>query len=572
LPGPNSFNQITPFTLFEVFDNITKVTGAHTFHVGAQIRANRLNEWLRPEQTYDFGSFHDLETDNPFVLQKIGFPNFVGVRDSNWDFYFQDDWRVNRKLTLNLGLRYDYNTVWREGQNRMQNFDVATQSFLPTSEAPYHAPGKDFAPRIGLAFDPFGTGKTVIHAYGGTFYNPMHFGFNLVTNVPNYASYNVNVFQAIFGNPPFSIAYPSPNPPLIAGTQNVYVFPQHPRDPYSTNWLFGIQQEIAPGTVLTMNYTGNEDHHMQAGVDFAALNANPANFLTQQGRPYSGFANENLDSDELNSSYHALQVQLRRHAGRLNLEGNYTWSHEIDDMVNVFGGFSDPYNPNVDRGNGDWDIRHNATGSVVYSLPDLKGANSLMRGVLGGWQASSIVQARSGGSVNVQLISGFFGLPVRPDYTGQAVKLSNFNWPYSSYNVSAFQVNPNFDGTPGKGLGDVGRNALRGPGFFQWDFSAMKNFPVTEKVTVQFRADFFNILNHPNFGNPDVGICSQIAAPVTTPGPGCAAGAAVTPQNPNGEFINTNFGKIGQTIASANSSLVGTGTARQEQFSLKVIF
>ena len=100
----------------------------------------------------------------------------------------------------------------------------------------------------------------------------------------------------------------------------------------------------------------------------------------------------------------------------------------------------------------------------------------------------------------------------------------------------------------------------------------MKNFPVTERLTVQFRADFFNILNHPNFGNPDVGICTSVAAPVTTPAPGCASGAPVTSSNPNGEFINTNFGKVGQTIASSNSSLVGTGTARQEQFSLKLIF
>ena len=560
LPGPNTFNQITPFTLFEVFDNVTKTIGSHNLHFGAQIRANRLNEWLRPEQTYFFGSFSDLENDNPFVLAKNGFPSFVGVRDSNWDFYGQDDWRVTRKLTLNLGLRYDYNTVWREGQNRMQNFDVATQSFLPVNQAPYDAPKNDFAPRVGLSYDPFGTGKTVIHAYGGTFYNPMHFGFNLVTNIPTFASYNVNVFQAIFANPPFSIAYPSPNPPLIAGTQNVYAFPQHPHDPYSTNWLFGIQQEVAPETVLTVNYTGNQDHHMQAGVDFAALNANPANPFTQ-ARALPGFANENLDSDELNSSYHALQVQLRRHTGRLNLEANYTWSHEIDDMVNVFGGFSNPFDPNADRGNGDWDIRHNVSGSVVYNLPDLKGENAFMRGVLGGWQASSIVQARSGAPVNVQLVSGFFGNPVRPDYTGQPVRLSNFNWPFTSYNVSAFQPNPAYDGTPGQNLGNVGRNTLRAPGFFQWDFSASKNFAVTERLGVQFRADFFNILNHPNFGNPDMGIC-QAVSPANA---GTNTPATCT-------TINTNFGKVGSTIAGSNASLVGTGTARQEQFSLKVIF
>jgi hypothetical protein len=563
LPGPNTFNQINPFTQFEVFDNLTEIKGRHTLRFGTQVRLNRLNEWLRPEQIFEFGSFSNLENDQPFVLSKIGFPGFVGVRDSNWDFYVQDDWRVTRRLTLNLGLRYDYNTAWSAGSGQEQNFDFATQSFLPSNHAVYTAPGKDFAPRVGLSYDPYGKGKTVIHAYVGTFYNPMHFGFGLVSNVPAYESYSVNVFQA-------PIVYPMPNPPLPAGTQNVSIFPQNPKDPYSTNWLFGIQQEVAPKTVLTLNYTGNEDHHMQAGVDFAAVNLNPANLLTQSGRPEPNFANESLDADELNSSYHALQAQLRHNAGRLNFEANYTWSHEIDDMVNVFSGFSNPTNPNFDRGPGDWDIRHNFTASVVYNIADLKGSNSLVRGVLGGWQASSIVQTRSGGPADPTLVPGFFGIPVRPDLTGQPIRLPNSSWPYSSYNVDAYQVDPNFNGDPGVGLGDAGRNSLRAPGFFQWDFSAMKNFAVTEKVTVQFRADIFNILNHPNFGNPNVGICNSVVAPVPSQAPGCAPVALSV--DPSGQSINRQFGSIGETIASENSSLVGTGTARQEQFSLKFIF
>ncbi len=558
LPGPNTFNQITPFTVFEVFDNLTKTVGNHTIKVGTQIRANRLNEWLRPQQTYYFGSFSDLENDNPFVLAKNGFPGFVGVKNSNWDFYGQDDWRVSRKLTLNLGLRYDYNTVWREGQNRIQNFDVATQSFLPANQPPYNAPNTDFAPRIGFSYDPFGKGKTVIHGYGGMFYMPMQFGFGLTSNIPALASYNVNVFQAIFNNPPFSIAYPSPNPPLIAGTQNVSAFRRNPKDPYSTNWLFGIQHEVAPDTILTINYTGNETQHMQAGISFAAINANPANLVTQ-ARPYSGFANENVDADGLSSNYNALQVQLRRNVGRLNLETNYTWSHEIDDLVNVFSGFSDPFNPSIDRGSGDWDVRHNFTASLVYSLPDLKGSNSFMRGVLGGWQTSSIFQARSGLPENIQLISGFFGNPMRPDYVpGQSLYVPNHSWPTSSYNINAFALEPNYNGAWGQVVGTVGRNALRAPGFFQWDFSLMKNFPITERLKLQFRADLFNILNHPNFYNPDGGICTAVA-PATATSP-----ATCTP--------NPNFGVVGQTIADGLGSQVGTGTSRQAQFSLRVMF
>lgn len=387
---------------------------------------------------------------------------------------------------------------------------------------------------------------------------PMHFGFGLTSNIPAYSSYNVNVFQAIFANPPFSIAYPSPNPPLPAGTQNVSIFPRNPKDPYSVNWLFGIQRQLAPGTVLTVDYTGNGDRHMQAGVDFAAVNLNPANIVTG-ARPLSGFANENLDADALNSSYNALQVKFKRNVGKLDLEANYTWSHEIDDMINVFSGFSNPYNPSADRGSGDWDVRHNFTSSFVYSLPSLQGSRSLVRGVLGGWQSSSIFQVRSGLPVNAQLVSGFFGIPIRPDSVpGQTVLLQNRHWPDSSYNVSAFAVEPNYDGSWGTVTETVGRNSLRGPGFFQWDFSLMKDFRIREKATLQFRADMFNILNRPNFGQPDGGICTAVT-------PATATSSAVCTVNPN-------FGRVGQTIADQQGSQIGTGTARQVQFALKVLF
>jgi hypothetical protein len=551
LPGPNTFNQVTPFADLEIFDNVSKTIGRHTLHFGTQIRFNRNNEWLRPQQTYDFAAespniVSDLENDNVFVLQKIGFPGFVGNRNSNWDFYFQDDWKVNNKLTLNLGLRYDYNTVWTTGPDQGQNFDVATQTVLPLNQKAYSAPKGDWAPRVGFAWDPNGKGKTVVHAYAGLFYNPMHFNFATTTNVPALASYSDNFFQA-------SIDYPSPNPPLIAGTQNVNAFPTHPKDPVSTNWLFGIQQEIARNTILTINYVGNNAHHMQSGVDFASLNANPANVFTD-ARPYSGFANEDVLADALGSHYNALQVTLKRKVGRLDLEANYAWSHEIDDMLNVFSpGFEDPYTPAFDRGSGDWDVRHNLTGSALYSLPDWKGSNAFVQKALGGWQTQGIIQTRSGLPTNITLVSGFFGNPVRPDYvSGQPLWVPNHSWPESSYNINAFAIEPTYDGTPGDTIGTVGRNALRGPAFFQLDMSEAKNFAITERVTMQFRAEIFNLFNHPNFSGPDGGICTAVGAGTCTP--------------------NANFGRVGQTIADADGTQIGGGTARQVQFALRFTF
>ncbi|HEU5402081.1 MAG TPA: carboxypeptidase regulatory-like domain-containing protein [Terriglobales bacterium] len=563
LPGPNTFNQITPFTQYELFENVTKIAGSHSLRFGAQIRLNRFNEALRPQQTYYYADFTSLLRNEPFVIAKNGFPGSVGIKNSNWDFYVQDDWRATRKLTLNIGLRYDYNTVWRENHNQIANFDPDTQTILPNTQAPYNAPKSDFAPRLGFSFDPFGTGKTVIHGYGGLFYMPMYLSFNLTSNIPALASYNENELQALgfFGPPTFPITYPAPPPPLVAGTQNVYAFPRNPKDPYSTNWLFGIQQEVARNTVLTVNYTGNKTQHMQAGVSFAAINLNPSNPFSQV-RPHSQFANENYLGDVLSSNYNALQLQLRHNLGNLQFEANYTWSHEIDDLVNVFSGFSNPYDPSFDRGSGDIDVRHNLTGSIVYNLPELKDRNTLVRAVLGGWQTSNILQTRSGLPVDVTLVSGFFGNPVRPNsVSGQNPLISGTSWPNKRFNNDAYVLPPGYDGTPGENLGDVGRNTLRGPAFFQWDWSGMKNFAITEKAKVQFRVDLFNILNHPNFSSPDGGVCTSVAHsnPFDLTSPLVCT-------------TNENFGKVSSTVAGASNGMIGNGTARQAQLSLKVIF
>ena len=552
LPGPNTFNQITPFADVEIFDTVSKTIGRHTLRFGPQFRINRNNEWLRPQQTYDYASIDDLINNNVFVLQKIGYPSFVGNRNSNWDFFIDDSWKVNKNLTLNLGLRYDYNTPWASGPGQGQNFDVATQALLPISQQTYTAPKGDVAPRAGFAWDPFGTGKTSIRGSFGLFYNPMHFNFATTTNVPALSSYNVNLFQA-------TIDYPSPNPPLPAGTQNVNAFPTNPKDPVSANWSFGVQQEVARGTVLTISYVGNNVHHMQAGVDFYPLNANPANVFTDT-RPFLNFANENVLASGLGSNYNSLQVKFDRRVGNLNLEMNYTWSHELDDMVNVFSpGFEDPFNPKYDHSGGDWDVRHNLTSSVLYSLPTLKGSSPLKRTALGGWQTSGILQTRSGLPTNITLVSGFFGNPQRPDYVpGVGLWAPGHSWPRSSYNINAFTIQPTYDGTPGNTIGTVGRNALPGPAEFQFDLSGMKNFPITERLTMQFRADIFNLFNHPNFTNPDGGICSSVTEPTFVPPPTCN--------------VNSNFGRTGQTIADANGTQIGGGTARQTQFSLRFIF
>jgi hypothetical protein len=574
LPGANSFNQINANTLPELFDNLTKTAGTHTLKAGVQVRLNRLNTWLRPIESYEYYSFGSLETNFPFALQKQGTPGSIGNDSSNWDVYAQDDWRVNRKLTVNLGLRYDYNTTWNVGHGDQQQFIYATQSFGPAGQSAYSSSRTDFAPRLGFSWDVFGKGKTVVHGYGGLFYMPMQPSPNtLADNMPANATISDTFFNlTIFGGTIPSISYPTPNPPLLATNQSVYIFPTNPKDPYSTNWLFGIEQEVAKNTVLTVNYTGNKVQHTQAGVAFQGINRNPSNPNTNVPRILSAtspYQDENYMPNSLYSNYNALQAQLRRNYKQLALEANYTWSHEIDDEVNVFAGFSDPFNPSLDRSSGDWDTRQNLTASALYTFADLKGSSRLIQETLGGWQASSILQTRSGLAQNVEVTSGFFGNYMRPNsVSGQPLKVANASWPHSSYNINAFAMEPGFNGVWGSSttLGNIGRNTLRGPAFFQWDISGMKNFPITDKLKIQFRADIFNILNHPNFSNIDTGICSSVSYPSAT-------SAVCTPNTPtlqNG--IWSGFGVSSATIAGADTNQIGNGTARQTQLSLKLVF
>src|SRR6185437_2086303 len=127
LPGANAFNQNNAYSTYEFFDNVTKVLHTSNLKFGAQIRVNRQVQSLSPQQSYDYASFSDLETNNPFVLQKIGYAGSLGMHNSEYDFYIQDNWHVTRRLVLNLGLRYDYNTVWQENHNHFQNFDIASE-------------------------------------------------------------------------------------------------------------------------------------------------------------------------------------------------------------------------------------------------------------------------------------------------------------------------------------------------------------------------------------------------------------------------------------------------------------
>ncbi|MEW5978304.1 MAG: TonB-dependent receptor [Acidobacteriota bacterium] len=535
-PGPQLFSVLSPQTSFQFLESATKTSGKHSLKFGADIRRNRSNRELRRQFIMTFFSLSDLQNNQPFALQQLGYP-MIGARNTNWNFYVQDDWKVSSRLTLNLGLRYEYNSVLNEVNNRLSNFDIVTQRLVPGTNPLYNPDRNNFAPRFGFSYDPFGKGKTVIRGGGGVFYLPQLTGAVLSLPGNDFPNVSVDVFS--FPN----LKFPPPDELPSVAASNVNAFDPNVRDTYSIQWNLNIQHEILPSTVAEIGYVGNRGLKLPAGAAFAGLQLNQIDVNTGQ-RPFPNFGDERFLGNFLSSRYHALQASLRRRASSFTFDANYTWSHVLDNTVNIFNAFQDSRDVNADWSHGDTDVRHVFTADALYDLPELRNSAGPVKHVFGGWQVNTILQARSGLPVNIAVRPGVFGAdPLRPNLIlGQEIKASSYRLPDVQLNPAAFAIATTRNG-------NLQRNAARGPGFFQWDFSLLKNTKLNERYTFQFRADLFNILNHPNFANPDPTLCNSLSA----------AGEC-TP--------NPTFGRSLSTVGN----LLGIGTSRQVQFVLKFLF
>jgi hypothetical protein len=371
--------------------------------------------------------------------------------------------------------------------------------------------------------------------------------------------YNVNFINLAFGmttcTPPFSqppipfyfISYPLPNPLPVCTPPlppNVNSLDPKMRDSYSMHWSFGVQQEIVRNTVLEISYVANRGVKLPAGAAYAGqeLNLSPFPFVPNQIS--SSFGQIRHLGNFVNSNYHSLQASVRRRMGKgLNVDANYTWSHEFDDGVNILtGAYQNSYNPKGDYANGDIDVRNNFTLGAVYDVPTA----SFLPKLLGkGWQVTSLIQARSGLPVAIAVSAPFLGIDqLRPNLVpGVSIRPANasapnnllnpaaVSGPCSATNTSPYCLQPFTYGT-------APRNYGRGPGFAQIDLGVSKTSQITERFGIQLGGQAFNLLNHPNFSNP------------------------------SGILDDQNFGKSTSTIGT----LVGTGTSRQMQLFLKLIF
>jgi len=458
---------------------------------------------------------------------QIGPPyGMVGTRTWENGVFVQDDWHATRRLTLNLGLRWDYLSNPTEVDGRQANFnlatgaiDVATGGGDPLVNNNWH----NFGPRVGFAYDVKGDGKTAIRGGYGIFYFLDRGGISnqLAQNPPfsgvsqyNYTDgYRITLSGAA---PPNSANWMAATGALPLGNfnglsltnpENVSVLAILPDNKTSTmeQWNVQVQQQLPGNMLASVAYVGAAGHHL---IDY--FNENNQLFNTPNGTHlFPGLGSVNVADAGGNSIYNGLQMELsRRFAKGLQFTASETWSKTIDDGGGAFGnaGPQDVFNLEGERGRADQDVASRFVLSGVYELPFGRGrmfGNGINRAtdtILGGWQFNSIWTLQSGLPFSVGQPSGSPGgrvnligpVTINPGNTQNYI------------NASAFQAVPLNSSGVMIAPGDLGRNVFSGPGINSVDMSLFKNFQLTEKFKLEFRAEAFNVGNHPQYAQPNL--------------------------------------------------------------------
>jgi outer membrane receptor protein involved in Fe transport len=497
-------------------DTLTWTHGSHVIKLGGEYRRIDNNNFSYTPGTFTFATVNSFIADqatgftaNPSNSASRIFVNAIGG-------FVQDNWKVTRNLMVQLGVRYDWYGTPTEGGNRFVVFNPSSASLVQTSQ-PYNQSAKNFQPRIGLSWDVFGTGKTVVRsAYAIMTDQPITgIVMALTTNPPfafpvNFAPNSATPFVT-FGNA-FNLASGSVAPRSIAGDY---------KDSYIQSYNFNIQQQLAGDFGMMVGYFGskgtdlnlirNYNQPINGVKPYPTLSATSPIF---PGRPLSTILVQESDG---NSNYNALWLSVtKRFAKGLQFNGSYTWSKSIDYNSrnnNATSTFlvQDSYNIRNDRGLSDFDARHRFVLSGTYELP-FKG-NRFMEG----WELSTIVQLQTGNPINFHTtnatLTGISGEvrasvagPVQTGFTpalnGAATAVTYIQ------NRAVF-----FD--QGAAFGNLGRNVIIGPGFANVDFAVVKNTKLTERLTWQVRADAFDLLNTTNFGQPNSTVGSSTFGLIT---------------------------------------------------------
>jgi hypothetical protein len=475
--------------------------------------------------------------------------------------YVQDDYRVNNRLTLNIGLRYEFATPRWERDNVLSNFDPSTNTIIKAQDGDLsqrtlvNPDRKDWGPRVGLAYSL--DSKTVFRGGYGisyTYLNRLGSADELGINFPQVviAVVNQSLPTGTVGLPASFITAPNfPNgiiDPAQVGQINTHVayIPKDTRWPMIQTWFFSLQREILKDTVVELGYSGNKGTHLPIIADYnqAVPNLPGQSLGVQQRRPDQAFGGISWVDPAGNTSYNGLSLRVeRRYSGGLYLLNSFTWSKAMGDTeqalenVGTNNNVANPQNIHnlaLEHGPSSYDQKLVNVTSVLYALPFGKGKkygsrwNPVMDGALGGWEISAINTLTTGLPINIQYTptaafdatgrtNDFWGLAVqRPNLVGDPRSGAGNDVTGTPYwfNKAAFAIPTD----PSQPFGNLSRNAVRGPGFWQPDFAVNKTFriPVREGMGLQFRSEFFNIFNHTNFGFPDPNISSATFGRITT--------------------------------------------------------
>jgi hypothetical protein len=533
--------------------SISMTRGRHNLKFGAELDRQQINALfgIATNGFFVFAPFPASDSFASFLLgQSVQFFQGGGQFDRGlrkWIVggYAQDEWRVTPHLTLNFGLRYEVNTPYTEIRNRLNAWDPGHQSIVyPTAPEGLLFPGdpgipsgiapidwKEFMPRVGFAWDPFGDAKTTVRAGYGIFYD----GFTNGTGGPLQAAISALPWTQAYQlpGPGFNIANPYGAGPSPFGLNNfvapatVLTVALGMRPPYSQNWNFSIERVIAKNYLLDVRYVGDKGTHLPRFIE-----ANPTIFANNNQREYStcnaaglcNYGSVGLLTDIANSTYNALQVAFsRQYSNGLRFTASYWYSKSLDDIstLNVAGsaptlvaGENDlaqnPFDLAAEHGPSLFDAKFRFVFSGSYALPLWKNATPAAALLLNGWQVNTIASLSTGtpftvyDSANVSQqgsapeITGFYSS--RPDL----ISNPNVNQPHTPNEwisrAPFLQLNPV---TQAGQFGNEGRNVVRGPGIEDVDFSLFKYFNISERTRVQFRAEWFNLLNHANFGLPE---------------------------------------------------------------------
>jgi hypothetical protein len=550
---------------WQFIDNFSWKVGRHDLKLGYEFRRTPVTQFFDAgyRGRIDF-RYADAQTSLEQFL--LGIPS--GGRAAEGDsrrntaqnshaWYLQDGFRISRRLTFNSGIRWDYFGVIHEQNNLFSNFDPVNGLRLVGSSglsSLYNRDLNNFAPRLSVAYDLTGKGKSVVRAGWGVFYDTFsqdfflgQLPFNTFNPGPAYNGIGPKPVLFSFGvatDESGNILPLSANQPVFPQSSfaatDVFAVDQHIRTPYMENYNLNVQQQIANGVVLQVGYVGSEGHKLFRYRDInqptqAMINSHDPQATSGccAPRPFDNgplppsppspegttfFYVNNFESSA-NSNYNSLQTQLRI----TNLRGfqstiNYTWSHSLDnasdgqDFVANATQPNNSYRPDLEKGNSNFDVRHRFVWMWSYAFPNRQG--SLAR-LSNGWGFNSVITLQAGQPFHLNFFDDYDGTGEffpRPDVVGNPY--AGTHSPDSFVNLSAFHVpctwTPNALGdgladqcAPGsQHSGNLGRNSLIGPNFKQLDFSIFKDTQINERLKLQFRAEFFNLPNHPNFASP----------------------------------------------------------------------